>query len=145
MIAVKTNIELRQGERVELLYTPRLYSFKGLQGVTLSGNTQDLAEVYALYADIMFCAYLNLWTLQGNEIEEAVYTRADFHEFSASNPQAFGKAIDFALKALSGKSLKEYIADAKGAEIENKSANEGGEEVKKKTLFAQIMQRLKHS
>lgn len=130
---------------VELLFTPRLYSFKGLQGVTLSGNTQDLAEVYALYADIMFCAYLNLWTLQGNEIEEAVYTRVDFHEFSASNPQAFGKAIDFALKALSGKSLKEYIADAKGAEIENKSTNEGGEEVKKKTLFAQIMQRLKHS
>lgn len=138
MIAVKTNIELRQGERVELLYTPRLYSFRGIQGVTLSGNTQELADVFALYADIMFCAYLNLWTLQGNEIEEAVYTRADFHEFSASNPQAFGKAIDFALKALSGKSLKEYISEQKGAENAKES-------VKKKTLFAQIMQRLKHS
>lgn len=142
MIQVRTSIELRQGERVELLFTPRLYSFKGLQGVTLCGDTTDLAQVYALYADILFCAYLNLWTLQGNEVESAAYTRADFHEFSATNPQAFGKSIDFALKALSGKSLSEYMAEQKGAESEDKSANG---EVKKKTLFAQIIARLRHS
>ena len=142
MIQARTSIELRQGERVELLITPRLYSFKGLQGVTLCGDTTDLAQVYALYADILFCAYLNLWTLQGNEVESAAYTRADFHEFSATNPQAFGKAIDFALKALSGKSLSEYMAEQKGAESEEKAANG---EVKKKTLFARIIARLRHS
>lgn len=142
MIQVRTSIELRQGERVELLFTPRLYSFKGLQGVTLCGDTTDMSQVYALYADILFCAYINLWTLQGNEVEDAPYSRADFHEFSAANPQAFGKAIDFALKALSGKSLSEYIAEGKGAE---KGAEMPAGEVKKKTLFAQIMARLKRS
>lgn len=136
MIQVKTIVELRQGERVGLLFTPRLYSFKGLQGVTLCGDTTDISQVYALYADILFCAYLNLWTLEGNEAESAPYTRVDFHEFSASNPQAFGKAIDFALKALSGKSLSEHITENKTAENGKKNASE---EVKKKTLFARIM------
>lgn len=142
MITVRTSIEIRQGERVELLFTPRLYSFKGLQGITLCGDTTDMSQVYSLYADILFCAYLNLWTLQGNEVESAAYTRVDFHEFSATNPQSFGKVIDFALKALSGKSLAEHIAENKVAENGEKSANE---EVKKKTFFAQIMARLKHS
>lgn len=145
MIPVRTSIELRQGVRVELLFTPRLYCFKGLQGVTLSGDTTDLPQVFSLYADILFCAALNAWTLEGNEIEGAEFKRADFHEFSASNPQAFGKAIDFALKALSGKSLKDFIGEnKKAAENENKAANEG-EQVKKKSLFRLIMERLRHS
>lgn len=136
-------MDIRQG--VELLFTPRLYSFKGLQGVTLSGNTDDLAQVYALYADILYCAALNAWTLEGNEVEDAPFKRIDFHEWSATNPQEFGKAISFALKALSGKSLEEFIKEnEKGSQIENKSAN-GGESVKKKSLFRLIMQRLNRS
>lgn len=142
MSQVRKEIEIKQGVKVEVLFTPRLYSFKGLQGVTLCGDTTDMSQVYALYADILFCAYINLWTLQGNEVEDAPYNRADFHEFSAANPQAFGKAIDFALKALSGKSLSEYIAEGKGVE---KGAESPAGEVKKKTLFAQIMAKLKHS
>jgi hypothetical protein len=79
MISVRTKVDIRQG--VELLFTPRLYSFKGLQGVTLEGNTDDLAQVYALYADILFCAALNAWTLEGNNIEDAPFKRIDFHEW----------------------------------------------------------------
>lgn len=143
MISVRTKVDIRQG--VELLFTPRLYSFKGLQGVTFEGNTDDLAQVYALYADILFCAALNAWTLEGNNIEDAPFKRIDFHEWSATNPQAFGKAISFALKALSGKSLEEFIKEnEKPSEIESKSANKGAE-VKKKSLFRLIMQKLKPS
>ena len=109
MVPVRTSIEIRRGERVEMLFTPRLYCFKGLQGVTLSGDTSELAQVFSLYADILFCAALNAWTLEGNDVEDAPFRRADFHEFSASNPQEFGKTINFALKALSGKSIKDFI------------------------------------
>ena len=143
MISVRTKVDIRQG--VELLFTPRLYSFKGLQGVTLSGNTDDLAQVYALYADILFCAALNAWTLEGNDVEDAPFKRIDFHEWSAANPQEFGKAVSFALKALSGKSLEEFIKEETNpSKIENKSANRG-EDVKKKSLFRLIMQKLKPS
>lgn len=145
MIPVRTSIEIRQGVVAELLFTPRLYSFKGLQGVTLSADTTDISQVFSLYADILYCAALNHWTLEGKDIEAAPFSRVDFHEFSASQPQAFAKAVDFALKALSGKSLGDFIAEnAKGAETQSKSPNEG-DAVKKKNWFRSIMARLRHS
>lgn len=130
---------------MELLFTPRLYSFKGYKGITLAGDTEDLAQVYALYADILYCAALNAWTLEGNDLESAPFNRVDFHEWSAINPQEFGKAISFALKALSGRSLDEFIKDnEKGSQIESKPQKKG-EEVKKKTLFRWIMEKLNPS
>ena len=143
MRAVRTQIELRQGERVGLLFTPRLYMFKGEQGATLDNDTQDLMQVYALYADLMFCAALNLWTLEGKDKEDAPFRRADFHEFSAANPKAFGKALNFALEALTGKSMGAYITESKKAlETGRKSAKEQ-EKGKKKDSALPIMQRLR--
>ena len=144
MRQVRTHVELRQGERVELLFTPRLYMFKGEQGATLDNDTQDLMQVYALYADLMFCAALNLWTLEGKDKAEAPFRRADFHEFSSANPKAFGKALNFALEALTGKSMGAYIAESKKAlETGRKSAKEQGKG-KKKDSALPIMARLRH-
>ena len=141
MRAVRTQIELRQGERVGLLFTPRLYMFKGEQGATLDNDTQDLMQVYALYADLMFCAALNLWTLEG---KDTPFRRADFHEFSSANPKAFGKALNFALEALTGKSMDMFIAESKKAlETGRKSAKEQ-EKGKKKDSAHPIMARLRH-
>jgi hypothetical protein len=89
MRQVRTSAEIKKGVVAEMLFTPRLYAFTGTQGVTMKADTTDLMQVYALYADIMFCAALNLWTLDGKAVEEAPYTRADFHEFSAVHPQEF--------------------------------------------------------
>ena len=100
--------EIKKGVEVAMLFTPRLYAFNGVQGVTMKADTTDLMQVYALYADIMFCAALNLWTLEGNDIDKAPFTRVDFHEFSAANPQEFGRVLNFALEALSGKSMKDF-------------------------------------
>lgn len=144
MRQVRTHVELRQGERVELLFTPRLYMFKGEQGATLDNDTQDLMQVYALYADLMFCAALNLWTLEGKDKAEAPFRRADFHEFSSADPKAFGKALNFALEALTGKSMGAYITESKKAlETGRKSAKEQGKG-KKKDSALPIMARLRH-
>ena len=121
MRQVRKEIELRQGVKVEMLFTPRLYSFKGHSGVTLEMTGNDLADLYAVYADIMYCAALNLWTLEGKDIEEANFTRADFHEWSATNPHDFGKAFSFAFEAMTGKSMKDFTAEnEKGAEMGEK-------------------------
>lgn len=145
MIPVRTEIELRQGEKVGLLFTPRLYSFKGEQGVDFKGDTTQMSEVYSLYADLFFCAALNYWTLTGNAVEDAPFSRMDFHEFSASQPKAFGKTLDFALKALTGKSLKEFIpSKEKVAESEDKAGNTGGE-LKKKSSSHWITRLLRRS
>ena len=144
MRTVRASVELRQGEKVEMLFTPRLYLFKGEQGVDFVTDS-TLNGMYALYADILYCAALNAWTLEGNNLENAPFNRVDFHEWSATNPQEFGKAISFALKALSGRSLDEFIKDnEKGSQIESKPQKKG-EEVKKKTLFRWIMEKLNPS
>lgn len=137
MRQVKAYIEIRQGEKVGLLFTPRLYMFKGEQGVDFSTDS-TLHGMYSLYADIMYCAALNLWTLEGKDKEEAPFSRVDFHAFSVENPKAFGKAMNTALIALTGKSLDDFIK-------EGKKTQETGEEVKKKKPRGWIMRLLRRS
>jgi hypothetical protein len=142
MRAVRTTIEIRQGVKVEVLFTPRLYSFKGMEGVDFTADKSEAGSVFALYADILYCAALNIWTLQGNDTEEFPYHRADFHEFSMADPKAFGKAVNFALEALTGKGLKDFASEGeKVAEtVENAPT-----EVKKKKPSLWTMLRLRRS
>lgn len=145
MRQVRTIAEIREGEKVGMLFTPRLYMFKGEQGASLEADTTDMMQVYSLYADIMFLAYLNLWTLEGNHKEDAPFHRADFHEFSAANPKAFGKVLNFALEALTGKQMKDFIAEQKTTqETGRKSAKTKGDD-KKKDSFRWITRLLKRS
>ena len=146
MRQVRTEIELREGVKVGVLFTPRLYAFKGRSGVDFQADASDHSQVFALYADVMYCAALNLWTLEGNMEEDFPHSRADFHEFSMSNPQGFGKAVNFALEALTGKGLKELSADDKDAKgADDNSVEEEKKEVKKKTRSGWITRLLRRS
>lgn len=141
MVPVKATIELKEGMTVRLLFTPRLYIFKGVQGVTFQGELSELPQVYALYSDLLFAAALNHWTLdgEGHTIENAPFRRMDFHEFSSADPKAFGKAVNDALYALTGKGLKEHAAEAE------KTKEKAKNEVKKKTTFGWITRLLRRS
>ena len=121
-----------------MLFTPRLYSFKGHSGVTLEMEGNDISALYSAYADIMYCAALNLWTLEGKDVEDAEFTRVDFHEFSALNPKEFGKAFSVAFEALTGKTLKEFTAEKKEGQKTAGNAKKTKEEVKKKNRFGWI-------
>lgn len=142
MRQVRTEIELKEGVKVGVLFTPRLYAFKGRSGVDFQADASDHSQVFALYADVMYCAALNLWTLEGKMEDDFPYSRADFHEFSMMNPQGFGKAVNFALEALTGKGLKEIASESKDAE---KTAANAEKEVKKKTRSGWITRLLKRS
>jgi hypothetical protein len=145
MRQVRTTIEIRQGVEVELLFTPRLYSFKGKEGIDFSADKTDAGEVFALYADIIYCAALNLWTLQGNAEDKFPHHRADFHEFSMADPKAFGKVVNFALEALTGKGLKDFAAEAEKVSETGEKPQNTREEVKKKKHSLWTMLRLKRS
>lgn len=145
MRQVRAEIEVRQGVKVGMLFTPRLYSFKGHSGVTLEMEGGDLSALYSAYADIMFCAALNLWTLEGRDIEDAPFTRVDFHEFSALYPKEFGKAFSVAFEALTGKSMKDFAAEQKKTpETAGKAAN-AADDVKKKNRCGWITRLLRRS
>jgi hypothetical protein len=142
------NIELREGVKVAMLFTPRLYEFKGSEGVTFDYEKGSQASMHALYADIMYCAALNHWTLTHAGDEEFPHKRIEFHEFSATSPKSFAKALIFAMEALSGKSVRELIEDAQnrkemGKESQEESDADAG--VKKKSARGWITRLLRRS
>lgn len=144
MRSARYTIEFGDGVKVPMLFTPHLYSFKGTQGVTFEvGDKENTPEVVALYADVMFCAALNAYVLDGyGSVEDFPHKRGDFHEFMVVNPQSFGKALNFAIEALTGKSVKELTSSAQD-DPQNVNASE--ETSKKKVRFRWIGRRSKNS
>lgn len=139
------NIELRKGVKVAMLFTPRLYLYKGREGVTFEYERGNEISLHSFYADIMFAAALNHWDLTHPADEECDYKRIEFHQYAISNPREFGKALLFAIQTLSGKSLKEIASEAgKSQETQgNGQELQGAEEVKKKSLRGWIMSLLR--
>ena len=144
MRSARYTIEFGDGVKVPMLFTPHLYSFKGTQGVTFEvEDKENTSEVVALYADVMFCAALNAFVLDGHGgVEEFPHKRGDFHEFMMVNPQSFGKALNFAIEALTGKSVKELTSSAQNGP---QDVNAGEEGSKKKVRFRWIGHRSKNS
>lgn len=135
MRSVRYEIEVKDGVKVQMLFTPHLYSFKGTQGVDFQRKDGELtnAETFEVYADIMFCAALNAWVLDGlGTVEEFPATRGDFHAFMMVSPKEYGKALSFAVEALTGKRLKELVEDAKKdpANLKPEDASEGKKKVR---------------
>lgn len=127
MRSVRKSIEIADGVKVDLLFTPRLYEFKGFNGVSfeVEGDASQ-NRILGVYADTFYCAALNAWELDGHGTpEEFPHTRGDFHAWMQGDPVAFRQTIDFCLRALTGKGLEEFAQKAAPTLPE--------EEVKKKT------------
>ena len=122
-----------KGVETIMLFTPRLFEFK-----TASMEFTDAAsagKVAGMYADLAYCAALNYWTLEENDVADFKLSRADFHEWAVINPSEFGKLMVVALEAITNKSLDEILK-------EQKAETKAGSEVKKKTSSS-IIQRLR--
>ena len=125
-----------------MLFTPHLFSYKEEAGLVLEADTSDLRAILETYADIYFLAAINAWELDGKgTIADLPYTRGDFHEYAALNPKEFAKDVDFAVKALTGKTAKELVEDKE--KTENKATSDAGKG--KKKVFAWIGRLLKRS
>lgn len=111
MIPVRRNIEIREGVTAEMLFTPHLYSYKGEKGITFEADDNSPGRVFEYYADLFYCAALNAWELDGRgDREDFPFTRGDFHALITSSPKEFARAMEFALRALTGKTLAELTA-----------------------------------
>lgn len=106
-------IELKKGVAVNVLITPRLFVYKGRQGVTLEADGENIPAVMSLYADVLYCGALNWWELSGKDADEFEYTRMDFHVWAAEHPDEFGRIVAKTVRLLSGKSLAELTDEAK--------------------------------
>ena len=149
MKRLRYTIELEGGVKVEMLFTPHLYSFKGLHGITFDAGQRTEREVFEVYADIMYCAALNAWVLdKDGDPDTFPHSRGDFHAWMTAEPKAYGKALSFALEALTGKSARELLAGARtGAETGKggENADEPDEGSKKKARTSWIGRLLRRS
>lgn len=112
-------IELRKGEVVDLLVTPRLFIYRGRGGITLEADGDSIPAVMSLYADVLYLAGLNWWELSGRDADEYGYARIDFHAWAAEHPDEFGAAVRKAVRLLSGRSLAELVQDQKDRKAED--------------------------
>lgn len=113
-------IEIREGVAVNILITPRLFIYKGREGVTLEADGESIPAVMALYADVLFCGALNWWELSGKDADDFEYKRIDFHAWAAEHQEEFGRIVAKAIKLLSGKSLAELAAIEKEKDSKKK-------------------------
>lgn len=119
-MSAEFKIEIREGVAVNILITPRLFIYKGREGVTLEADGESILAVMALYADVLFCGALNWWELSGKDADDFEYKRIDFHAWAAEHQEEFGRIVAKAIKLLSGKSLAELAAIEKEKESKKK-------------------------
>lgn len=119
-MSAEFKIEIREGVAVNILITPRLFIYKGREGVTLEADGESLPAVMALYADVLYCGALNWWELSGKDADDFEYKRIDFHAWAAEHQEEFGRIVAKAIKLLSGKSLAELAAIEKEKESKKK-------------------------
>jgi len=130
MRSLRRNIQLRDGVEVATLFTPHLFSFAKDLNLKLEADTANLMEVLETYADIYYLAALNAWVLDcRGSVEDFPHLRGDFHEYMAANPKEFAKDVDFAVTALTGKSVRELASEHEKSE--NSGTSEPSEGKKK--------------
>ena len=146
MRSLRRTIEISDGVNVDLLFTPHLFTFEGVQGASFErihndtdSEAQKYAVIFELYADIMFAAALNAWVLDGHgTIEDAPFKRGDFHAFMTADPTSFGKVLNFALEALTGKCVQQLVKDAAASKeaAKESTSDDKPEEGSKKKFFS---------
>ena len=148
MVQVLHTIKMKGGV-VELLATPALFGIAQRKGMIIEADSENVTEIYSAYTKLIYLAALNAWEVRrydNPQMGECQYKLMDFVEWASNDAEGFVKAVNFVLSALTHKELKDYTTEgAKASEIESKSANLAGEEVKKKSASGWIMRLLRRS
>lgn len=136
MVPVRKTVEISEGVKVELLFTPRLSMYQeAFAPLPELNKDAGIVQVMERYADIMYFAALNAWELDGHgTLADFPHKRGDFHGWMQADPKGFADGVDFAIYALTGKTARQLVADEekrreKAAETPK---TDGTEPVKKK-------------
>lgn len=110
MVQPRTTIELKDGVKVELLFTPSMYAIARRRGMRIEADASDAASVMKAYTELMYLAALNaheVMRFDNPSLGEFPYRLIDFVEWSAVRQEEFVSALDVAVQNVLGKSLDE--------------------------------------
>ena len=145
MVPVRKQVEISEGVKVDLLFTPRLSIYQDtVAALPEIAADADVLQVMERYADIMYFAALNAWELDGlGTVEDFPHKRGDFHGWMSADPKGFADGVKFAVSALTGKRPDELLKEEEKA---RESAKETAKiEKKKRSLLYRITHPLKSS
>ena len=139
MVPVRKTVEISEGVKVELLFTPRLSMYQEtVSPLPALSREANILQVMERYADIMYFAALNAWELDGHgTAEDFPHKRGDFHGWMQADPKGFMEGMNFAVRAITGKTARELIKDGEKASENGKETPETGKDadVKKKSSW----------
>lgn len=149
MVPVRKTVEISEGVKVDLLFTPRLSIYQdAVAPLPEMNGDAGIIQVMERYADIMYFAALNAWELDGHgTVEDFPHRRGDFHGWMNADPKGFAAGVNFAVCALTGKTTRQLLAEEEKAREEQKKHVSPQEEipVKKKSLLYRITHPLRRS
>lgn len=108
----RTQIEIREGVMVDILVTPALYRVAQRRGIDLGPG--DSTDPFTPYIKMAYCAAINAWEVDAVDNPgkgELPYKYADFDEWAWSDKARLAELIGFMYEAITGKVLKEEVAD----------------------------------
>jgi hypothetical protein len=83
----------------------------------------DIAHTVRAYTKMAYCAAISSWEVEAVDNPdqgEFPYEYADFFAWAWKNPREFGRTLQDILVALSGKSVREFLAEQKAADVKKK-------------------------
>lgn len=115
MRQVRDTIEIREGVKVELLYTPSLFGIARQKGLDMTAESKDMPSVLRVYCKALYCAAVNAWEcrrMDHPDMGDFPYEFIDFEEWSYREQKEFGRKAEALFLALTGKTLKEAAKEA---------------------------------
>lgn len=146
MVPVRKTVEICEGVKVDLLFTPRVSIYQEtVAPLPELDKDAGFVKVMERYADIMYFAALNAWELDGHgTAEDFPHKRGDFHGWMNADPKGFAEGVRFAVCALTGKTTKQLMEDEAKARQSAEKAPSPADDVavkKKRRWFSRIMHR----
>lgn len=113
MVQVLHTIRMKGGV-VELLATPALFAIAKRKGMTIEAEADNLPEVMLAFTKLIYLSALNAWEVRrfdNPSMGECTLQFMDFVQWAHTDKDAFTKAINFVLSALTNKELKDYATE----------------------------------
>lgn len=111
MIRSRYEIELREGGKVEMLFTLALFGIAKKRGISLDlGEEATADDRITYYVKLMYTAAILAWeyrAIDAPSIGEFPYKFIDFAEWSGNHPLQFAKIIKGASSAIAGVEVDE--------------------------------------
>ena len=123
MIRSRYELELREGVKVEMLFTLALFGIAKKRGISLDLEADASAdERITYYVKMMYVAAILAWEYRAIDtpsIGDFPYTMMDFGEWSGNHPLQFAKMIKGASAAIAGVDIEDGDQDAADGEKKN--------------------------